>query len=141
MNHPETFRINEPHVIAEEIEGEAIILNFESGTYYSLNESAMLIWRSIQAGYPSVAIVDQWQECYQADRKQVAAEFDGFMQQLLAEQLIVPAPQSTPVAPIPTVDGTPYERPILNKFTDLQNLLLLDPIHEVNEMGWPHPAP
>lgn len=50
MKLPNTFRMNEPYVIAEEIDGEAIILNFESGTYYSLNESAALIWRAIQAG-------------------------------------------------------------------------------------------
>jgi hypothetical protein len=26
----------------------------------------------------------------------------------------------------------------LQKFTDMQELLLLDPIHEVDERGWPH---
>jgi hypothetical protein len=26
---------------------------------------------------------------------------------------------------------------MLQKFTDMQDLLLLDPIHEVDESGWP----
>jgi hypothetical protein len=28
--------------------------------------------------------------------------------------------------------------PVLNKYTDMQDLLLLDPIHEVDERGWPN---
>lgn len=138
----ETFRLNEPHVIAEEIDGEAIILNFESGTYYSLNESALAIWRSMQAGYPSSAILVQWKKRYQGDEHLIVTDFAAFLQQLQEEQLIVPAAPSTVCATLSLeADSAPYERPALQKFTDLQNLLLLDPIHDVDEMGWPHPAP
>lgn len=141
-NDQETFRINEPHVISEEIEGEAIILNFDSGTYYSLNNTAMGIWGLIQTGYPCSLILSQLTKSYAAHGEQVTADFDLFLQQLQKEQLIVPtAPSTRSAAPSPVTDGTAYERPILNKFTDLQNLLLLDPIHDVDEMGWPHPAP
>jgi hypothetical protein len=31
-----------------------------------------------------------------------------------------------------------FEPPILRTFEDMQDLLLLDPIHEVDEMGWPN---
>jgi hypothetical protein len=30
---------------------------------------------------------------------------------------------------------------VLQKYTDMADLLLLDPIHEVDEQGWPQPAP
>jgi hypothetical protein len=30
-----------------------------------------------------------------------------------------------------------YKIPVLNKYTDMQELLLLDPIHDVNAQGWP----
>lgn len=30
-----------------------------------------------------------------------------------------------------------FTPPVLNKFTDMQELLLLDPIHDVDETGWP----
>ncbi len=33
-----------------------------------------------------------------------------------------------------------YEEPKLGKHTDMQELLLLDPVHEVGETGWPNPA-
>ena len=32
----------------------------------------------------------------------------------------------------------PFEAPILNKYNDMQELLLLDPIHDVDEAGWPN---
>jgi hypothetical protein len=34
-----------------------------------------------------------------------------------------------------------FEPPLLEKFTDMEDLLLLDPVHEVDGRGWPHPAP
>lgn len=142
MNYRAIFRINEPEVIAEEIEGEVIILNFDSGSYYSLNENAMGIWRLLQAGYPSTAILGAWQAGCASDEEQVAAAFTTFMEQLQQERLIVPAALAAiPAdAPLMTVMN-PAEGLALQKFTDLQNLLLLDPIHDVDEMGWPHPAP
>lgn len=142
MKHQAAFRINEPEVIAEEIEGEVIILNFDSGSYYSLNENAMEIWHLLQAGYPYTAILDAWQAACANDGEQVVATFTAFMEQLQQERLIVPAALAAIPADAPLLTvGTPADGLLLHKFTDLQNLLLLDPIHDVNEMGWPHPAP
>jgi hypothetical protein len=28
--------------------------------------------------------------------------------------------------------------PVLERYTDMQELLFLDPIHDVDESGWPH---
>jgi len=41
----------------------------------------------------------------------------------------------------PPAGRPPFVKPILQKYTDMADLLLLDPIHEVGEQGWPHPAP
>ena len=32
----------------------------------------------------------------------------------------------------------PFVPPTLEKYTDMQDLVLLDPVHEVDERGWPH---
>ena len=37
--------------------------------------------------------------------------------------------------------GAKFEKPVLQKYSDMQDLLLLDPIHEVDEMGWPNALP
>jgi hypothetical protein len=36
------------------------------------------------------------------------------------------------------IDKPPFEMPKLSKYTDMEDLLALDPIHEVDEMGWPN---
>ena len=40
----------------------------------------------------------------------------------------------------PAVTVVPGE-PVLEKYTDMQELLLLDPIHDVEEAGWPKAKP
>lgn len=38
------------------------------------------------------------------------------------------------------IEGHPdFETPALHKYSDMQDLLLLDPIHEVDDTGWPSP--
>ena len=34
-----------------------------------------------------------------------------------------------------------FEAPRLEKYTDMQDLVLLDPVHEVDEQGWPQQRP
>ena len=41
----------------------------------------------------------------------------------------------------PGIERLSFEAPILHKYTDMQDLLLLDPIHEVDEAGWPSVKP
>jgi hypothetical protein len=70
--------------------------------------------------------------------------------QLQQENLIVPVD----VAPavdltelqqiLPASNGhakPSFNPPLLNKYSDMQELLLLDPIHDVDEAGWPKPVP
>ena len=69
--------------------------------------------------------------------------------ELEAEDLILVLPETaapnaaheTLAATEPIDSRLPFVNPTLTKFTDMQDLLLLDPIHEVDEMGWPHPKP
>ena len=65
----------------------------------------------------------------------------GFLKALLAEQLIRRAPGSlAPSAPIESLAPWPADALRFERFTDMQDLLVLDPIHEVDEeAGWPKP--
>lgn len=137
-----SYRINTPHVISEIIDGEAVILNFESGSYYSLNESGMAVWEKLQLGRSGNTILLDLQKRYGTDQDSIKADLAELLETLLAEQLIVTAP-ATEAAIENTQESPPipYTKPALEKFTDLQELLLLDPIHDVDESGWPHHSP
>ncbi len=140
------FRINTPTVTHETIDGEAVIINLDSGNYYSLIESGSFIWSIIGRGASANEVQDLVQQTYQGN----AADIDRGVQELLAqlqqENLIVPidgAPAVELANALPSNNG--HEKPLfnapsLNKFSDMQELLLLDPIHDVDEAGWPKPV-
>lgn len=137
MESTKHFRVQTPKVISETIDGETIIINLESGHYFSLNHSGGQIWNDLQAGYSTEQISELLQRRYPELAAAVAAVQD-FLGSLLAEGLIVAtegasAPQALEVGE----PNVPYEKPALQKYEDMQDLLLLDPIHEVDEMGWP----
>ena len=133
------YRVNDPSVISEVIDGETIVLDFESGHYYSLNPSASEIWRRICAGQPASAAAEDVARSYGVDPTTLRRTVALFVRRLLDEKLIRPAaPDSAPAAEIaPSArPAEPYCDPVFEKFTDMEEMLLLDPIHEVADAGW-----
>lgn len=145
MGAPQTWRINSPDVISETIDGETIILHLGNGYYFSVTGCGPTAWSLLSGSVPVQATREVLAARFEADGVDVDAELERFIGELQAEQLIVPADDAAAVPP-PAVDGTaakaPFEAPTVQKFTDMEDLLLLDPVHEVSpEKGWPHGAP
>ena len=135
------YRINTPQVINEVIDGEAVIINLGSGDYFSLRGSGSYVWQAVGAGADADAIVEAFVTAGLGAHDVVAPAIVTLLEQLVAEGLVVPAgPGADPVALVAPAGGS-FEPPALEKFTDMQDLILLDPVHEVDERGWPHAAP
>lgn len=134
------YVVNAPSVISEVIDGETIVLNFESGHYYSFNPSASEIWSSLAAGQSLAAVVEHVAHRFAADRSEVRAAVEAFVRTLEEESLIRRADGGANGAAPHATDGSPpgaFAPPAFEKFTDMEELLLLDPIHEVGDTGWP----
>ena len=118
-----------PEVVHEVIDGEVVIIHLGTGVYYSVQRAGVAMWEGAAAGATAERIA------------QVArAEADGFLAELEREGLIVRTGEGDE-AWQPT-DGAPDGgAPRLERFTDMEDLLLLDPVHEVDSGGWPHAAP
>ena len=137
------FQLNANEVVHELLDGEIIVMHLQSGNYYSLVGSGAEIWTQLIAGAPVDAILTQWNGQSTGDAEVIEAATHGFVQQLVDEALIVPAPAGVAEAAMalsaaPAGGPRPFEPPTIQKFTDMQGLLLVDPIHEVDSMGWPH---
>ena len=140
------FRVNTPTVTHETIDGEAVIINLDSGNYYSLVDAGSLIWALIERGASASEVQNLVQQTYQGDVTDIDQGVHELLAELQREDLIVPV-DASPAADLtevmPSTNG--HEKPLfnapsLNKFSDMQELLLLDPIHDVDDAGWPKPV-
>lgn len=145
MNPYPNYRVNQPAVIAEVIDNEAIIVNLDSGAYYSLRGSACLIWEMLARQMAVPTVVQDLSQRFADTPDAIQAGVDALVADLLGEQLLVPADGDATLAELPAIPGNgdrlPFETPVLEKYTDMAELLLLDPIHDVDAAGWPQPAP
>ena len=142
------LQMNTPQVISEIIEGEVILIDLEMGFYYSLNRVGADIWRMVAQNATGEAIVETMLSRYEGDPRQIRREVTEMIQQMADAALLVEyVPEISGTIPENQAiednrdsggDKIRFESPILEKYTDLQDLLLLDPIHEVDGSGWPH---
>ena len=149
-----TFRISSSQVTQETIDDEVMIVDLESGNYYSLDKAGADIWNLIKMkeGASVGELVASCAERYEGSRVEIENGVRQLVAQLQEEKLIV-AVQSNGSSALTNgkMGGkmspahrsqskkSRFEVPILHKYTDMQDLLLLDPIHEVDETGWPNP--
>lgn len=137
----DSYCVNEPSVISEVIDGETIVLNFESGHYYSFNPTASEIWLRVSAGEPVAVASEHVARRFAGDPATIHGEVADFVRRLEEERLIRPtagdAVSALPGAPDTAGAVGAFASPSFEKFTDMEELLLLDPIHEVSDSGWP----
>src|SRR5262245_59070734 len=101
----DTYCVNEPSVISEVIDGETIVLNFESGHYYSVNPTASEIWTLLCAGNP-VAQATAWvARRFAVDASAIETEVAAFVRRLEEEQLIRRAVGGSTSAPAALADA------------------------------------
>lgn len=134
------FSVNIPTVAHESIDGEVIVINLISGNYYSLEGTGAEIWESIDRGYSLPKITALFADRYTTDAANISPTIDRFVAELERENLIVARIQDTPERqPARSINpqSIAFIPPIINRYSDMQELLLLDPIHDVDATGWP----
>lgn len=136
------FRVNEPDVVFETFDEEIVAVNLETGNYYSLSKTGPQIWMAIAEGCALDEIVENLHSTYLGERAIVAAATTSFLERLISEQLLVeeasPGPTRGPAAALtPSAETRPFESPVIENYSDMQDLLMLDPIHDVDPAGWP----
>ena len=135
-------RIDASRVVHDVNDGEVLAIRSDTGTYYSMDGTATVAWQAIDAGADEPAIIDALAARYAAERSTVALAVAAFLDQLLHEQLVVPdEAQAAASAPSETQgELLAWHAPVVQIYTDMQDLLLFDPIHEVGPEGWPNIA-
>lgn len=145
------YRVNSPKVTHQTIDHESVMIDLENGNYYSLNRVGSVIWNLLDEGATVGQIVEAMRATHHGEPDQIAAATLSLIEELLREELIIVEPERAPASGGNAADRAEqrresavaesgkleFEMPALQKYTDMQDLLLLDPIHEVDEAGWP----
>ena len=138
------YRVNSPQVISETVGGETIIVNLASGHYFSLQGTAVEVWNGIERGDAAESIVLELEHRYEAEDGEIGAAVKKLLDDFVAAELVVAGRQMATAAvtrPPPSQDAgerVPFVPPSFTTFTDMQDIILLDPVHEVDTQGWPH---
>lgn len=144
------FKIKGPNIIHETIDGETVIVNLDSGNYYSLDKVGANVWSSIEKGSSLQQVFEDVFLNYEAEGEEIKKAVSQLLTVLHEEDLIVTleldksGSDSVSAVRDRTDSGErrrSFEVPFLHKYDDMQELLLLDPIHEVDETGWPNVKP
>jgi hypothetical protein len=141
MSADDRFRVNAPSVAWEDFDDEVIMVNLESGQYYSTRAVGAEIWRRLEKGACVSAVEQAIAALYDVDGVVAAEAVSAFVGQLSEHGLMLPNDEAATQAPSDAVTGPkrPFQTPVLEMYSDMQDLLLLDPIHDVDESGWPNP--
>jgi hypothetical protein len=127
------YSIGAPDIVAEDFDGQVVVLNLANGHYYSVHGAGGALWTLLAAGTPIDAIVTS----LAAERPELVEDALRFIREVVALGLVREAPAGgTPAPAMPM--SWPGETPRLEAYDDLAELITADPVHDVDvEAGWP----
>ena len=137
------YRVDEPRILAEEISGEVLAIDNRTGAYVSITGSGVPIWNLVVAGHNPAEVAAALAAHHGTDVGVVAGAVAGFVDRLVENELIVETDRPAPLAPavVSVDDPGPFVDPQLDRYTDMEDMLLFDPIHDVDDQGWPEIEP
>jgi hypothetical protein len=136
------YKINELRVISETIEGETIIIDLDTGNYYSVNKSAAIIWNQIEMNNPTNNILQSVLNFYDTNEDTAEKSVEEIIKFLITNNLISEVDLVVSLSKIEKISNNKKELfiiPKIEKYDDMKEMLLADPVHDVSENdGWPN---
>lgn len=122
-------------VVSENIVDETVIINLDSGSYYNLNAEAGKIWSYFIQGCVDIDLLKS--KITSGLNESENAAIESFISKLIDENLIKETDKEC-ISLLENNISIDTSNLILEVYVDMQDLLGLDPIHEVDpEVGWP----
>ena len=135
------YKFNTPRMIHETIDKETVVIDTETGVYYGITGCGYLIVQVLDQGADVSTLTARLAAAFRLAPDALHPVVESFVATLAAEALIVPVADAERIdVDPPDAADEPFAPPVLEKFTDMRDLLLMDPIHDVSDAGWPHPG-
>jgi hypothetical protein len=124
-----SYIVAEDNVASKIIDQEAIAINLLTGDYFSFSGCAPVIWKLLMTGADIGQLLAAVRDAFDDVPADAAGQLSDFLDQLIAEQLVIP--QSASAAPAAlgpqAAERRRYEAPGIDKFDDMAMMLALDP--------------
>jgi Coenzyme PQQ synthesis protein D (PqqD) len=133
-----SFMVASPKVVSEIIDGEAVILDLRRGRYYSIDGLGAQVWRAASDGVPRSEIIASCRASF-PDETSVHRDIDALLESLVTADLLVRQDKPA-IDDVPLTWPVTYSAPTLQWYDDLADMLALDPVHDVDAVGWPTPS-
>ena len=140
------YSINKNNVVSDSFPDEVVIINLENGNYYSLNGIGMEIWEMLESPILASQIEEILVKRYRnEDPSRLSVFINKTITDLDKEELLTIQGYDKNKTPELSPDNYKSKRQngkklvegVLERYTDMQDFLLVDPIHEVDYENWP----
>jgi hypothetical protein len=121
---------NSDAVVAEVIDGEAVLIDLSTGVYHSMDGVGGSVWSLIEVGTRLEEIVGAITARYEVSREQAEADVQRIAADLVQAKLVVTSdgePSGRPDHESAAEPKLPYDPPELKTYRDMSDLLALDP--------------
>ncbi|MFM1797115.1 MAG: hypothetical protein RL733_896 [Actinomycetota bacterium] len=139
MLSDEFFIVDTANVSWEQVDGEVIAIQLSTGRYYNMVDTATAIWLFLSNGASIDTLATKLRQLYK-DESLLLSGLEDFVSECIESSLLVPIDKEKLSREELFLDlkFDEWSAPRLNEYIDLQDLILVDPIHDVQESGWPN---
>ena len=132
------YKLNEEKMFYDFADGQAVVINYLTGTYYGMNLLSSAVLDRIVAGKKVEDIITAIMALPQCP-PDIVERMHNFVKELQEAEIIVSGPTITggaePMGNEVAEDGFDLE---LDMFAEMSDLLRADPVHDVDmNEGWP----
>jgi len=127
------LRSNRPEIAAKIVDGEAILINLNSGVYYSMGGSGPFVWALLDRGTSISGMVDAVSDRFRVPGSAVLDDLRRLTNELVTERLAIVGEPLSPgegtESETSSDDEVPpsFEPPRLIKYDDMAEIFALDP--------------
>lgn len=129
------FTIN-TRIVADEFEDETVLIDVQKGLYFSMRGSAAQIWKAFDEPQSRSAFLAHLKG--ELSEENVSSVTEAIDKMLEHELLVAAQLPKAGGAVLRSLTLSAFALPVVDVFTDMAELIAIDPVHEVDEAaGWP----
>jgi len=127
------YKLASSDVTYQLLDGEVVAIHFTKGIYHNLRGAAAVIFDALARGIP----VSQVGDCFCGAPLDAAATIQLLAERFVTDELLAVTDSSIVASCTQPTEVSAWKEPVVESYTDLQQLLLADPIHDVGTESWP----